>query len=108
MGNLDYATNKPRIREVFGAFGAVTGVLLPNQRSTDRPRGFGFVTLDSRGAADDAISKMDQSQLDGRTIRVNESKPRGKGPADMAREGGQGGVERDTEPAGSVAVNPQG
>ena len=48
------------------------------ERGTSRRRGFGFVTLAPRGAAEDAISKMDRSQLDGRTIRVNESKPRGE------------------------------
>lgn len=51
------------------------------ERGTSRRRGFGFVTLAPRGAAEDAVSKMDRSQLDGRTIRVNESKPRGE--ADM-------------------------
>ena len=64
------------------------------ERGTSRPRGFGFVTLGTRPGAEAAISKMDQSQLDGRTIRVNESKPRGQGPADRVKgfgPGGQGG-----------------
>eukprot|EP01082_Thalassiosira_pseudonana_P012691 g11296.t1 g11296 contig5:544470-548123(+) len=60
VGNLDYATDEPRLREVFGEFGQVTD--------------------------------MDQSQLDGRTIRVNESKPRGEGPADRSRGVGPGGA----------------
>lgn len=91
VGNLDYATNDERLREIFGEFGAVTDVFLPMERGTNRPRGFGFVTLDSRAAAEQAISKMDQSQLDGRMIRVNESKPRGQGPADTVRGFGPGG-----------------
>ena len=62
------------------------------ERGTSRPRGFGFVTLADRSSAENAISKMDQSQLDGRTIRVNESKPRGEGPADRGMgPGGRGG-----------------
>eukprot|EP00569_Conticribra_weissflogii_P015819 CAMPEP_0171390886 /NCGR_PEP_ID=MMETSP0880-20121228/876_1 /TAXON_ID=67004 /ORGANISM="Thalassiosira weissflogii, Strain CCMP1336" /LENGTH=251 /DNA_ID=CAMNT_0011903403 /DNA_START=93 /DNA_END=844 /DNA_ORIENTATION=+ len=92
VGNLDYATDEPRLREVFGEFGAVTDVFLPMERGTSRPRGFGFVTLATRSAAEAAISKMDQSQLDGRTIRVNESKPRGQGPADRAKGLGPGGM----------------
>eukprot|EP00584_Thalassiosira_punctigera_P010403 CAMPEP_0172528786 /NCGR_PEP_ID=MMETSP1067-20121228/3054_1 /TAXON_ID=265564 ORGANISM="Thalassiosira punctigera, Strain Tpunct2005C2" /NCGR_SAMPLE_ID=MMETSP1067 /ASSEMBLY_ACC=CAM_ASM_000444 /LENGTH=275 /DNA_ID=CAMNT_0013312751 /DNA_START=97 /DNA_END=921 /DNA_ORIENTATION=- len=107
VGNLDYATDEPRLREVFGAFGNVTDVFLPMERDTSRPRGFGFVTLSSRSSAEDAISKMDQSQLDGRTIRVNESKPRGEGPADVARGGGGGG-SRGLGPGGYGTFNPQG
>eukprot|EP00804_Cyclotella_cryptica_P015240 CCRYP_005373-RD/>CCRYP_005373-RD protein AED:0.08 eAED:0.08 QI:129/1/1/1/0.6/0.66/6/2821/360 len=101
VGNLDYATDEPRLREVFGEFGTVTDVFLPMERGTSRPRGFGFVTLATRQAAETAISKMDQSQLDGRTIRVNESKPRGEGPADSGR-GGAGGIG----PGGRGGFNP--
>lgn len=80
VGNLDYETNEDKIREAFGVFGTVTDVFLPTDRDSNRPRGFGFVTLAGRAAAEEAISKMDQSQLDNRTIRVNESRPRGDGP----------------------------
>ena len=62
------------------------------ERGTSRPRGFGFVTLATRPAAEAAISKMDQSQLDGRTIRGNESNPGGEGPADRSRGVGPGGA----------------
>ena len=80
------------------------------ERGTSRPRGFGFVTLATRAAAEDAISKMDQSQLDGRTVRVNESKPRGEGPADVGRMGGGGAVggPKGAGPGGFGAFNPQG
>ena len=68
---LYVATDKSRLREVFSAFGLVTKVTLR--------RGFGFITLGSREAAEDAISKMDRSQLDGRVIRVKEKKPNESG-----------------------------
>ena len=90
------ATDESRLREVFGAFGSVTDVFLPMERGTSRPRGFGFVTLATRAAAEEAIAKMDQSQLDGRTVRVNESKPRGEGPADRDR-GRRSGLPRQSE-----------
>ena len=81
VGNLDYATDEQRLREEFSQFGTVTDVFLPTERGTNRPRGFGFVSLSTREAAEKAISKMDQAQLDGRTIRVNESRPKGdRGP----------------------------
>ena len=85
-------TNEDRLRQVFGEFGPVTDVFLPSDRGTGRPRGFGFVSMGTRPAAEAAIAKMDQSQLDGRTVRVNESKPRGEGPADRDRGFGPGGM----------------
>jgi len=92
VGNLDYATDEARLRESFGQFGTVTEVFLPMERGTSRPRGFGFVTLGTREAAENAIAKMDQAQLDGRTIRVNESRPKGTGPPGRGfGPGGSGG-----------------
>lgn len=91
VGNLDYATNTDTLKQEFSQYGNVTDVFLPMERGTNRPRGFGFVTMSTRRAAEEAISKMDQAQLDGRTIRVNESKPRGEGPADSYRGGSGGG-----------------
>merc|ERR1719272_59584 len=88
VGNLSYETDDARLREEFSVFGTVTDVFLPTERHTGRPRGFGFVTMSTRASAEDAIAKMDQSQLEGRTIRVNESKPRGEGPADKFRSSG--------------------
>ena len=83
-------TNEDKLREAFGAFGEVLDVFLPMEHGTNRPRGFGFVTLAGRPAAEEAIAKMDQAQLDSRTIRVNESRPRGEGPGG-AGPGGRGG-----------------
>lgn len=59
------ATDEARLRSEFSQFGAVTEVFLPVERGTQRPRGFGFVTLATREAAERAITQMDQSQLDG-------------------------------------------
>jgi nucleolin len=78
IGNLDYATDEQKLRDEFGQYGTVTDVFLPTERGTNRPRGFGFVTIATREGAEKAISKMDQAQLDGRTIRVNESRPKGE------------------------------
>jgi len=98
VGNLDYATDEQRLRDEFSQFGTVTDVFLPVERGTNRPRGFGFVTLSTRDAAEKAISKMDQAQLDGRTIRVNESRP--KGDRGAAGPGGAGSFN----PAGKDEV----
>jgi nucleolin len=92
------ATDEARLREEFGKYGKVLEVFLPTERATQRPRGFGFVTLETREGAENAISKLDQSQLDGRTIRVNESRP--KGSSDPAA--------RPLGPGGNGGFNPTG
>ena len=80
LGNLSYDSDEPRLRSLFSEFGEVTDIFLPEDRSTGRRRGFGFVTFAERAAAEVAIAKMDQAEVDGRTIKVNESRPRGDGP----------------------------
>jgi len=95
------ATDEGRLREEFSQFGTVTEVFLPTERGTSRPRGFGFVTLGSREAAEKAISKMDQAQLDGRQIRVNESRPKGERRPGVGPGGGGGGA---FNPAGKEEV----
>eukprot|EP01083_Nonionella_stella_P172966 595133_1 len=99
VGNLDYDTTENKLREAFGEFGTVTDVFLPMERNTQRPRGFGFVSLAGRAAAEAAIAKMDQAQLDNRTIRVNESRPRGE---QGDGRGGGGAVPEDVE--GSIRL----
>lgn len=98
-------TDEGRLREEFGQFGAVTDVFLPMDRATNRPRGFGFVTLATRDAAEKAISKMDQAQLDGRTIRVNESRPKGeRAPPGAGGPGGSSGGRGGFNSAGAAEV----
>lgn len=95
----DIDTTENKLREAFGEFGTVTDVFLPMERNTQRPRGFGFVSLAGRAAAEAAIAKMDQAQLDNRTIRVNESRPRGEQGADGGRgPGGRGGFNSSGRP----------
>jgi len=79
VGNLDYASNEDRLRKEFSQFGKVADVFLPVVKGSGRPRGFGFITFSSLKSANKAVSKMDQTQLNGRTIVVNISKPREPG-----------------------------
>ena len=100
---LKTETDEKKLRDAFSAFGEVTDVFLPTDRDSQRPRGFGFVTFARRSDAQDAISKMEGSQLDGRTIRVNESRPRGEGPSDNQRSaalgpGGRSGFNVSNRP----------
>ncbi len=76
IGNIDYGTDGERLRETFEKYGNVTDAFVPMERGTQRPRGFGFVTFATREEAMGAMEKLDGSELDGRTIRISESRPR--------------------------------
>lgn len=78
IGNLDYGTTDDRLRAHFEAYGTITDAFIPMEKGTDRPRGFGFVTFSTREEADKAMQSLDGSELDGRQIRISESKPREK------------------------------
>lgn len=74
VGNLPFDTTEDGVRTLFQAHGDVNEVSLINDRETGRPRGFGFVEMASGGQ--EAIAALDQQQYGGRTLRVNEARPR--------------------------------
>jgi cold-inducible RNA-binding protein len=76
VGNLSFDTTKEGLESFFSQYGTVTDTHLPEDRETGRPRGFAFVTMDSKSAMVDAIKGADGQDLDGRTLKVNEAKPR--------------------------------
>lgn len=75
VGNLPWSATEDQIRDMFTAHGAVDSVRIITDRDTGRSRGFGFVTMDD-GDAVNAIQALDGSDMDGRAMKVNESKPR--------------------------------
>jgi RNA recognition motif-containing protein len=74
VGNLPYSATEDKIRELFSAYGTVDRVNLIKDRETGRMRGFGFVEMSSGGR--EAIAGLDQRDLDGRPLTVNEARPR--------------------------------
>jgi cold-inducible RNA-binding protein len=76
VGGLAWGTDDSGLRMAFESYGAVSEAKVINDRETGRSRGFGFVTMDDAAEADAAIAAMDGSQLDGRSIRVNEAQAR--------------------------------
>ena len=76
---------KQELESLFSEHGGVTDVHLPTDRESGRPRGFAFVTMDSKGAMDAAIKNLDGQNVGGRNIKVNEAQPREE------RGGGGGG-----------------
>lgn len=90
VGGLSWDTSDDSLRDAFAAHGQVTDAKVISDRDTGRSRGFGFVTFSTASEAAAAISAMDGTDLDGRTIRVNEANDRGPGGGDR-RGGGRGG-----------------
>ena len=75
VGNLPFSATEDELRTVFGEFGTVETAELVMDRETGRPRGFGFVQMDSEVAAT-AIKKLDGFEMGGRALNVNEAKER--------------------------------
>lgn len=89
VGNLSYNTTQATLEEQFGAHGQVEEVAIINDRETGRPRGFAFVTMANNEAGQQAIEAMNGLELDGRTLTVNEARPKPAGGG--GRRGGGGG-----------------
>ena len=88
VGNLPFGTTQGDLEQLFGQYGTVTKAQVITDRETGRSRGFGFVEM--ADGADEAIQGLNNAQLDGRTLTVNEAKPR----EDRPRTGGYGGGSR--------------
>ncbi len=80
VGNLPFSATDEEVRNLFAEYGAVNNVSLITDRETGRPRGFGFVEMENGEEADTAISSLHQHQMDGRSLNVNEARPRESRP----------------------------
>jgi len=76
IGNIPYSKTEEDVQDLFAEFGEVTSVQFVSDRDTGRFRGFGFVEMADGNSADEAISNLEGKELDGRTLRVNEARPR--------------------------------
>ena len=93
VGNLSFDTTENDLQDAFAAHGTVVETNLMMDRTTGRPRGFGFITMNSPEEAQQAIAALNGSQLGGRALTVNIAKPREERPAGGGRReyGGNGG-----------------
>src|SRR2546422_6596677 len=89
VGGLSFSTSNERLREAFAAVGSVESASVVTDRDTGRSRGFGFVEMATPEEAEQAISRLNGTNLDGRTIQVEKAKAPGTGGGD--RRGGGGG-----------------
>ena len=76
IGNIPFSATADDLRQLFEPYGEVETVKLITDRETGRPRGFGFVTMPNPQEAKAAISGLSNSTIAGRTLRINEAKPR--------------------------------
>lgn len=90
VGNLSYDVGENELRELFGSYGAIEDAVIIMDRDTGRSKGFGFVTLEDASQADQAIEALNGKEHFGRTLTVNEARPR----PDRGGRGGGGGYRR--------------
>lgn len=95
VGGLPYSTTDDELRDLFASYGAVTSAKVIFDRETNRSKGFGFVEMEDKDAAAEAIKQLHDSDFGGRKIAVNEAHPKEDRPP---RSGGGGGGMRDRAP----------
>lgn len=102
VGNLTFEVTEAEVRDLFSQHGPVNEVALIMDRDTNRPRGFGFVTMNTKEGMDNAIAQLDGQDFNGRALTVNEARPRedrppGGGGGGRGGRGGNGGGGRGGE-----------
>ena len=91
VGNLPFSSTEDSLREAFGQCGSVTDVMIALDRQTGRSRGFGFITFSNDEEAAAAVEKFHGTDMEGRTIQVNEARPREDRPSGGGGGGYRGG-----------------
>jgi RNA recognition motif-containing protein len=91
VGNLPHSTTEAELRTVFQAHGEVEKVNIVTDRETGRARGFAFVEMTNDGEAEKAVAALNGTALGGRTLKINEAKPKTDRPRGGQRFGGGGG-----------------
>jgi RNA recognition motif-containing protein len=92
VGSLSFSTSSDRLRETFARIGTVESASVVTDRDTGRSRGFGFVEMSTTEEANDAVARLNGTELDGRRIKVEIAKPGGGagGGGGQRRSGGGG------------------
>ena len=102
VGNLDFNTSEDELRQLFEVYGQVDRVAIMTDRDTGRSRGFGFVEMSSAEDGEKAIAALNGSQVGGRTLNVNEARPK---PERTGGGGGGGGRGRERSGGGGGGRN---
>jgi RNA recognition motif-containing protein len=109
VGNLPFTTTELELQDMFAQAGAVTEVLLMQDKFTGKSRGFAFVTMATETDAQNAVTQLDGKQIEGRPLRVNEARPREeRGYGGGGGGGGGGGYEDRRGGGGGGGHRPDG
>jgi RNA recognition motif-containing protein len=92
VGNLSFDTNEAELKDLFAAYGEVESAKIIMDQFTSRSRGFGFIEMSNREEGLKAIQELDSKDCNGRSLKVNEAKP--KSDRGGSRGGGGGGGNR--------------
>lgn len=79
VGNLSFETTREELQAAFANFGTVEKVDIVRDRDSGQPRGFAFVEMSDRTAAEAAISRLNGTEMNGRALNVNEARPKTSG-----------------------------
>ena len=88
VGNLSYEVTEEDLKEAFEVFGEVETAKVIKDNYSGRSKGFGFVEMSDKAKAESAIEGLNGKELKGRTLNVNEARPRSEGRRDGGRQGG--------------------
>jgi cold-inducible RNA-binding protein len=91
VGNLSFQTTKQDLLTTFSQYGSVERVNIVTDRDSGQSRGFAFVEMAERRDAETAISQLNGAELNGRTLKVNEARPKPQGGSGFGTRGGGGG-----------------
>jgi RNA recognition motif-containing protein len=91
VGNLSHDVSEEELRSAFSDFGQVSKVTILKDKFTGEPRGFGFVEMPAKAEAEAAIKGMNQKELKGRALNVNEARPQTDRSGGGGRRGGGSG-----------------
>ena len=94
VGGLPYSVTEDKLQEIFSAHGTVESARVITDRFTGRSRGFGFVEMSSEEEAQTAIDSLNGTDLEGRSLTVNEARPQENGGGGSGGGGGGGGGDR--------------
>ncbi len=96
VGGLSYSINNTALNDLFAQFGQVTSAAVITDKFTNQSKGFGFVEMENDSEAQEAIQKLDGSELEGRRLGVSVAKPREDRP--QSSNSGFNGGRRDNKP----------
>jgi cold-inducible RNA-binding protein len=98
VGNLSFNATQEQLQDLFAAHGVVLEIDIIKDKFSGRPRGFGFVTMETKEGADAAVKALHGKEIDGRALTVNEARPREeRAPRSGGGYGGGGGRREYTQ-----------